>query len=190
MTEHLAKPSVVENVSYQNAMKSRHIEMDKTEIETNFPVEYICYKCNTVFYKRTHIEKHLKLSFCDGKCLDTDKVVPIIKKLPGLLKNESHFQYKHHQCELCSKSFTNKKKLIQHIQTHSGVKPFRCETCYRGFSNSYSLKSHEKTHTGIKPYRCDICQKAFSHSHILINHKRTHHLNVNFVKNVLLHLER
>jgi len=100
MTEH-AKTSVVQNKLFQNPIESRHIEMDKVEVETIFPVKYICYKCKTVYYKRTQIERHLKLSHCEEKSIVTDKVVHTIKKLPGLSKNESYIKYKYHKCELC-----------------------------------------------------------------------------------------
>ncbi|CEP13104.1 hypothetical protein [Parasitella parasitica] len=77
-------------------------------------------------------------------------------------------------CERNGKIFTQRQKIMRHIQTHTGAKPYQCHTCKRRFSESSMLVQHMRTHTGERPFKCDQCQKEFSVSAALTIHKRVH----------------
>ncbi|XP_070199753.1 zinc finger protein 70-like isoform X4 [Littorina saxatilis] len=47
------------------------------------------------------------------------------------------------QCEECEKSFTQRKYLMQHKQTHKTLTLF-CSFCFKGFQHSSSLSRHKK----------------------------------------------
>ncbi|EPQ32449.1 uncharacterized protein PFL1_00645 [Pseudozyma flocculosa PF-1] len=74
------------------------------------------------------------------------------------------------------RQFSQKQKVLRHIQTHTGDRPFKCELCGRRFSEANTLAQHVRTHTQEKPFVCDHpgCGKAFSVSGSLTIHKRTH----------------
>ena len=48
-----------------------------------------------------------------------------------------------HKCNVCGKSFTEKKFMLKHIDTvHEGNKPFKCESCERTFAHKGNMKKH------------------------------------------------
>lgn len=77
-------------------------------------------------------------------------------------------------CSRCDKPFTQKQKLIRHLNTHTKHKPFECNVCHKTFSLELMLKQHMRIHTGEKPYKCDICGKTFKTSSSLTIHLRIH----------------
>ena len=80
-------------------------------------------------------------------------------------------------CDICSKSFTQKKVWKFHTETvHKEQKSFECVFCKEGFTVKSSLKSHvESVHKGKKPFQCNVCIHRFSKKSNLIAHnKRVH----------------
>ncbi|KAI8050683.1 hypothetical protein BDF21DRAFT_350954 [Thamnidium elegans] len=77
-------------------------------------------------------------------------------------------------CQRNGKIFTQRQKIMRHIQTHTGAKPFQCQICQKHFSESNIMTQHMRTHTGEKPYKCDQCDRQFSVSASLTIHKRVH----------------
>ena len=77
-------------------------------------------------------------------------------------------------CNRDNKPFTQKQKIIRHLNTHTKHKPFECNICGKKFSLDLMLKQHMRIHTGEKPYKCDICGKTFKTSSSLTIHLRIH----------------
>lgn len=72
------------------------------------------------------------------------------------------------------KPFSQRQKIIRHLNTHTKHKPFECEICHKKFSLDLMLKQHMRIHTGEKPYKCDLCGKTFKTSSSLTIHLRIH----------------
>ncbi|KAM4739847.1 uncharacterized protein FYW61_004151 [Anableps anableps] len=92
----------------------------------------------------------------------------------GTRQTETPPGEKHHRCQTCGKSFSDKNTLKFHLRIHSGEKPFLCHTCGKGFTEKMQLTRHIRTHTGEKPYECQTCGKSFRVKDSLNTHARTH----------------
>lgn len=77
-------------------------------------------------------------------------------------------------CNRCGKPFTQRQKIIRHLNTHTNHRPFECQICHKKFSLDLMLKQHMRIHTGEKPYECKQCGKTFKTSSSLTIHLRTH----------------
>ncbi|KAK9759600.1 zinc-finger protein, partial [Basidiobolus ranarum] len=79
-------------------------------------------------------------------------------------------------CERNERPFTQRQKVMRHVQTHTGDKPFQCTVCEKRFSESSIMTQHMRIHTGEKPFKCTEpnCGREFSISGALTIHQRTH----------------
>ncbi len=80
------------------------------------------------------------------------------------------------KCSLCTKTFTSKNSLNQHIKkTHPGIK-FSCQICNKTLTSKSILKHHIDTvHYGIMPYSCSYCNKTFTYNSSLQGHINVQH---------------
>jgi uncharacterized Zn-finger protein len=63
-----------------------------------------------------------------------------------------------YSCNVCSKKFTEQRKLKRHQLIHSGERPFGCDVCNKSFSQHNDLKRHLQIHSGSDHFaaRCVI----------------------------------
>ncbi|XP_045783162.1 zinc finger protein 879-like [Maniola jurtina] len=65
-------------------------------------------------------------------------------------------------CEKCGKVYPTSRRLIQHMQMHTGEKLYKCTICDKGFTTNMSLRIHEMRHSGKNSFQCDVCLKVLS----------------------------
>lgn len=56
-----------------------------------------------------------------------------------------------HRCDFCSKTFTRKEHLLNHVRQHTGESPHRCTYCPKTFTRKEHLTNHIHQHTGEAP---------------------------------------
>ena len=64
--------------------------------------------------------------------------------------------------------------LSRHAATHQQI-TFDCDLCDKTFKEKRLLKQHEVVHTNDEPYRCQLCGKTFKHNNQLYRHKKKYH---------------
>ncbi|CAH8562671.1 unnamed protein product [Heterobilharzia americana] len=78
------------------------------------------------------------------------------------------------QCMTCSRSFSVKAGLVQHMRTHTDERPYPCIHCGRAFKQKIQLTTHMRVHSGERPYGCRLCGKLFRQQSHVVQHLRTH----------------
>lgn len=70
-----------------------------------------------------------------------------------MLKNWDGFR-----CDFCSKTFTRKEHLLNHVRQHTGESPHRCNYCTKSFTRKVSPR---KSHTCLDGSHQNLCSIAF-----------------------------
>ncbi|XP_050442947.1 zinc finger protein 271-like [Adelges cooleyi] len=94
---------------------------DNTDIEMNKYncfAKYKCGYCNSKFFKRYHLVKHIEMA---------------------------HNKNGKKSCDLCRKQFTGYKDLIKHKKRHWENK-YKCDICKKRFVHSKDFRNHKKSH--------------------------------------------
>ncbi|ELU02818.1 hypothetical protein CAPTEDRAFT_181688 [Capitella teleta] len=124
--------------------------------------------------KKSKSSRYVKLEDGGYQCVECDFTAPKTKTL------HQHLVEKHSgpvQCDLCSKSFKQRRYLAHHkASAHTGSQ-FICHVCAKMFGTKQLLLRHEKSH-GRKPKKsilCDICGKEFSSTYALKHHRNSVH---------------
>ncbi|CAD5112878.1 DgyrCDS2088 [Dimorphilus gyrociliatus] len=79
------------------------------------------------------------------------------------------------QCDRCTKMFTCRALLDNHIRTHTGEKPFTCDICHKSFKEKSHLRRHKWTHDDTRPHNCSHCNKGFITKGEFRNHMKRYH---------------
>ncbi|XP_043856928.1 zinc finger protein 425-like [Dromiciops gliroides] len=78
------------------------------------------------------------------------------------------------RCNVCSKGFTHKSQLANHIRVHRPKKHFQCTECEKNFAQKSRLLRHQRLHTGERPFQCPECDKSFHQKGHLLKHLALH----------------
>jgi len=134
---------------------------------------YKCEACNKTFTVNSKLVIHRRME-CEYKCSSDNYQAPKDGNKEGMSGKVPEI-WKCFTCEVCSKKFPFKRRLLAHMRVHTKEKPFKCEVCATPFARITDISNHMKTHTKERPYRCDTCSKGFSRkSHLEIHIKRIH----------------
>ena len=173
-----------------------------------------CPKCKRSFLK-TKLERHLGES-CNGlkpsrlKPKTSDQKVELCTECGESVKNINYHMNYHHSglkvgaCKICGKYFSNRSRLLAHInKTHKSKQPcpecgvlvrnmklhsmtahvpdsekkHQCQDCGKGFLNRAALEKHRMNmHLKTRPYHCRYgCSNAYNDTSNRNAHERKTH---------------
>ncbi len=110
-----------------------------------------CPECPKICKTKYHLDDHIKGTHSRIPCEHCGLMIPIRRK-------ERHIQQAHvapedrkYKCDHCGKGFTDRQKLNDHINTHTGERPYLCKYCGKGFANHGNQRAHiRQAHLGQK----------------------------------------
>ncbi|TRY94734.1 hypothetical protein DNTS_021622, partial [Danionella cerebrum] len=106
-------------------------------------------------------------------------ICPICKQRFSSNSSLMEHHKKHHEvsrpfkCLVCEKTFSQKRYLTQHQQTHN-ARPYKCTVCSESFKTETSLAYHSKLHDPKRQYHCPICNRNYLTEKDLSKHKLKH----------------
>ncbi|XP_025406995.1 zinc finger protein OZF-like [Sipha flava] len=158
-----------------------------------------CALCNTSFFKKYLLRKHMKSHMKDKTCSEKKKSACLNaeKKFKCLVCNKQftasstmkvhtrifHTEKKIYKCNKCHKSFSDIVYLRRHRKYHD-EKPYQCEVCQKSFPQMSNLKVHMNIHAGIKPWKCDVCERSYADKTSFKRHMQYHNEGYSFKCNL------
>lgn len=99
----------------------------------HFAVKYVA----KVFHEK-NISHHTFYGNCSTHLLNFEKVRNIFQSKHFYL-NHRHTGETPHRCDFCSKTFTRKEHLLNHVRQHTNESPHRCTYCMKSFTRKEHL---------------------------------------------------
>lgn len=152
-----------------------HTPADRTENTTDM----ICALCSQSFVSTAELDQHLLLQHVNENHISNDNIP------------------KSYSCNSCTKIFTKKSDLRQHIHMHDDLEYieneeeteilrnakvvvddrclYQCNTCQKHILTKRGFLRHIRIHTGNRPCRCNICGNQYRVKQDLARHIRDVH---------------
>lgn len=118
------------------------------------PLSFKCKECDKAFHWPHHLKSHqdTHVEQPSFKCQICDAVYQHFTSLSKHMAVHNNLDHLRHPCPIegCSKRFSRKDYLDQHVVTHTGEKPFECPDplCDMAFNNRGNLHTHyQRFHT-------------------------------------------
>lgn len=105
----------------------------------------------------------------------------------GLRRHVMLHTGKEFKCKHCTKSYTEKSKLIEHVKVkHEKSLIYPCKRCHKEFKSSRGLVYHNVTFHEQRgtTLQCQFCEKAFSSKYGFVYHTKTVHGEVKVAENI------
>ena len=136
---------------------------------------YKCHQCKKTVHTPSTWRYHqycqrLRLH----KCGDCHKL--FLFKSTLTQHRHRHISQRHLKCFHggCYMSYKHLQDLSRHAATHQQI-TFDCDMCDKTFKQKRLLKCHEVVHTNDQPYQCPLCGQHFKHNNQLYRHKKKYH---------------
>lgn len=125
----------------------------------NPDVDYpICNECHKIFKTKSALVNHL------NKDHEAEKLIAEVDDI---------------RCNLCGRTYINKRNLKRHIeQTHGVKEEFKCDICIKTYTTNHSLKRHVRSRhatNDLKEYQCEVCEKLIAGKENFDIHNRNYH---------------
>lgn len=135
-----------------------------------------CDECDSVFNSQGNLNKHMRIhnkcDICDRTfTIKTDLLIHMLSHTDLASKVEMHLRkYNVYTCGNCDRDFKTRKELYE----HAPARTHKCNVCDRSFFQKRTLRVHEYSHTPEYPYSCDVCGAMFTELNDLETHRMNH----------------
>lgn len=150
--------------------------LQKSLIERPLNHEYICVICAQIFASHDDMIDHMRLHpQSDHMCvMCPDMNFPLNDMIRHGKYHDENVVYR---CCVCQKAYPNGEEIVTHMLRHKEYKPFSCNECGKSFFDKYKLRQHLNTHDPNVPknFICEFCQRAFAAQDYLNCHIRRKH---------------
>lgn len=79
-------------------------------------------------------------------------------------------------CDMCGVMIGKSRMSYHLSSKHTSIynRKFKCDICGKGFSDKTKLSDHNNVHTGEKPFKCKFCNASFANRGTHAMHQRSH----------------
>ena len=112
--------------------------------------EVLCKECGEVMENQYKYRAHVYRKHNKNPCPDCGKMYSKKDLKRHVQTQHTAIWDRKHKCDICGKGFISSRRLMEHVNTHTGDKPFECKICGTGFANNSNRRQHEKAHVGIR----------------------------------------
>ena len=110
-----------------------------------------CPECPKICKTKYHLDDHIKGTHSRIPCEHCGLMIPIRRKERHIQQAHVNPEDRKYKCDHCGKGFTDRQKLNDHINTHTGERPYICKYCGKGFANHGNQRAHiRQAHLGQK----------------------------------------
>ena len=153
---------------------------------------YQCPQCSIVFSNPASFTKHLKQHM--GKTFECDMCGDKFINDKGLQRHTKIYHTElnqQFQCQYCTKLFSRKNLLENHIRRHFNYRPFKCNYCDKSFKTRQYLTGHiNGVHKNDKQFVCNECDARFSWRSTWKRHMNMHALKQDYKTKNRLRLKK
>ena len=136
-------------------------------------VTYTCEMCSKLLTMLTALKWHMYSHGNQAhKCDKCNKTFVYRSKLRQ--HRRSHLRQRLYQCchRKCQQEYRHPQDLARHTLTHT-KKTFECDLCEKTFKQKRLLRHHEAIHSATCRYFCQSCNKGFIHNNQLFRHRKS-----------------
>ena len=85
-----------------------------------------CPECPKICKTKYHLDDHIKGTHTRIPCEHCGLMIPIRRKERHIEQAHVNPEDQKYKCDHCGKGFTDRQKLNDHINTHTGERPYIC----------------------------------------------------------------
>jgi hypothetical protein len=124
----------------------KHLELKHSGTDENIP----CPECGKTFRKQILLTCHIQGVHAKIPCTICGMMVAKARRWRHHQQNHTAEQDRKYKCEQCGKGFSDRARLKDHVNIHTGAKPYVCKFCANTFASKGNHRMHERSHLGHK----------------------------------------